>query len=111
MHRQAGRLVQHNITVVTEQDRWHRGSLPQFVCAGKAMAGCAQMRIHVQNPADDPLFLFSRAMWESAVTRAGAIGEGHELTIGDTDADFVAGIAEAEALITEIGVGYRLLAE
>ena len=28
------------------------------------------MRIHIQNPADDPLFLFSRAMWESAVTRA-----------------------------------------
>ena len=62
------------------------------------------MRIHVQNPADDPLFLFSRAMWEGAVTRAGAIGEGHEVTIGDTDADFAAGIAEAEALITEIGV-------
>ena len=62
------------------------------------------MRIHVQNPVDDPLFLFSRAMWEGAVTRAGAIGEGHEVTIGDTDADFAAGIAEAEALITEIGV-------
>ena len=62
------------------------------------------MRIHVQNPADDPLFLFSREMWDGAVTRAGDVGKGHEVTIGDTDADFAAGIAEAEALITEIGV-------
>jgi phosphoglycerate dehydrogenase-like enzyme len=68
------------------------------------MAGYTSMRIHVQNPVDDPLFLFSRAMWESAVTRAGAIAQGHEVTIGDTDADFASGIAEAEALITEIGV-------
>jgi phosphoglycerate dehydrogenase-like enzyme len=68
------------------------------------MAGCAQMRIHIQNPADDPLFLFSREMWNAAVTRAGAVGEDLEVTIGDTDADFDAGIAQAEALITEIGV-------
>jgi glyoxylate/hydroxypyruvate reductase A len=62
------------------------------------------MRIHIQNPADDPLFLFSRAMWEAAVARAGDIGTAHEVTIGETDADFAAGIARAEALITEIGV-------
>ncbi len=62
------------------------------------------MRIHVQNPADDPLFLFSRELWDGAVARAGDVGKGHEVTIGDTDADFAAGIAEAEALITEIGV-------
>jgi glyoxylate/hydroxypyruvate reductase A len=62
------------------------------------------MRIHVQNPADDPLFLFSREMWDGAVTRAGDVGKGHEVTIGDTDAEFAAGVAEAEALITEIGV-------
>ena len=62
------------------------------------------MRIHIQNPADDPLFLFSREMWDAAAARAGDVGDGHEVTIGDTDADFAAGIAEAEALITEIGV-------
>jgi phosphoglycerate dehydrogenase-like enzyme len=43
-------------------------------------------------------------MWDGAVTRAGDVGKGHELTIGNTDADFAAGIAEAEALITEVGV-------
>jgi glyoxylate/hydroxypyruvate reductase A len=62
------------------------------------------MRIHIQNPSDDPLFLFSRAMWDAAATRAADAGTGHEVTIGDNDADFAAGIAEAEALITEIGV-------
>ena len=62
------------------------------------------MRIHIQNPVNDPLFLFSRAMWDAAAARAPGVGAGHEVTIGDTDADFAAGMAEAEALITEIGV-------
>jgi glyoxylate/hydroxypyruvate reductase len=62
------------------------------------------MRIHIQNPADDPLFLFSRGMWDEAAARAPDVGAGHEVTVGDTDADFSAGMAEAEALITEIGV-------
>ena len=62
------------------------------------------MRIHIQNPVDDPQFLFSRTMWDKAAARAGGPGTGHVITIGDTDADFAAGIAEAEALVTEIGV-------
>jgi phosphoglycerate dehydrogenase-like enzyme len=62
------------------------------------------MRIHIQNPVDDPLFLFSREMWEAAASRAPDVGTGHEVTVGDTDADFAAAIAEAEALITEVGV-------
>jgi phosphoglycerate dehydrogenase-like enzyme len=62
------------------------------------------MRIHIQNPVDDPLFLFSQAMWDAAAARAGQIGTGHQVTIGDTDADFADGIAEAEVLITEVGV-------
>ncbi len=62
------------------------------------------MRIHIQNPIDDPQFLFSRTMWDKAAARAGGPGTGHVITIGDTDADFAAGIAEAEALVTEIGV-------
>ncbi|MGA8198081.1 MAG: D-2-hydroxyacid dehydrogenase [Acetobacteraceae bacterium] len=62
------------------------------------------MRIHIQNPPDDPLVLFSRHMWDEAAARAPDVGAGHEVTIGDTDADFAAGIAQAEALITEIGV-------
>jgi len=62
------------------------------------------MRIHIQNPVDDPLFLFSRAMWDAAAARARDVGSGHVVTIGDTDAEFAAGIAEAEALVTEIGI-------
>lgn len=62
------------------------------------------MRIHIQNPADDPLFLFSREMWDAAAARAGTVGTGHDVTIGNTDADFADGIARAEALVTEIGV-------
>jgi phosphoglycerate dehydrogenase-like enzyme len=68
------------------------------------MAGCAQMRIHIQNPADDPLFLFTRAMWDAACLRAPDVSTGHEVTIGDSNADFADGIAEAEVLITEVGV-------
>jgi glyoxylate/hydroxypyruvate reductase A len=68
------------------------------------MAGYMPMRIHIQNPVDDKLFLFSRRMWDAAAARASDVGAGHEVTIGDADADFAAGIAEAETLITEIGV-------
>ncbi len=78
--------------------------MPEFVRDGKAVAGCGPMRIHIQNPVDDPLFLFSRAMWDAACARAPDVGAAHEVTIGDNDADFADGIAEAEALITEIGV-------
>ena len=62
------------------------------------------MRIHIQNPVNDPLFLFSREMWDAAAGRAGDIGKGHVVSLGDSDAEFVAGVAEAEALITDIGV-------
>ena len=62
------------------------------------------MRIHIQNPVNDPLFLFSRKMWDAAVQRAGQVATGHEVTIGDTDADFADGIAAADALVTEVGV-------
>jgi glyoxylate/hydroxypyruvate reductase A len=62
------------------------------------------MRIHIQNPADDPLFMFSRAMWDEAAARAADVGGGHTVTLGDTDAEFASGIAEAEALVTELGV-------
>jgi phosphoglycerate dehydrogenase-like enzyme len=68
------------------------------------MAGYAAMRIHIQNPVNDPLFLFSRNMWDAAAARAADVGTGHQVTIGDTDAEFADNIAQAEALITEIGV-------
>jgi glyoxylate/hydroxypyruvate reductase A len=67
------------------------------------MAGSVSMRIHIHNPIDDPLFLFDHPMWEAAASRAGHIGSGHHVTIGETDDHFAAGIAEAEALITDVG--------
>jgi phosphoglycerate dehydrogenase-like enzyme len=62
------------------------------------------MRIHLHNPADDPLFAFSRAMWDAAAVRAPDVGRGHTVSIGSTAEEFAAAIAEAEALICDAGV-------
>ena len=35
----------------------------------KPWQAALQMRIHIQNPVDDPLFLFSHDMWDAAVAR------------------------------------------
>ena len=59
------------------------------------------MRIHLQNPVNDPLFRFTREMWDAAAARAGDIAAGHAVSIGDTAAEFAAGMAEAEALISD----------
>lgn len=55
------------------------------------------MRIHIQNPPDDPAFTITPALWAEAAARAGAAG--HALSFGTTAADFAAAIAEAEALV------------
>jgi glyoxylate/hydroxypyruvate reductase A len=62
------------------------------------------MRIHLHNPSNDPLFQFSRAMWEAAAARAPDIGAGHVVTIGDTAAEFAAAMRDAEALVADAGV-------
>jgi glyoxylate/hydroxypyruvate reductase A len=62
------------------------------------------MRIHLQNPDNDPLFDFSRAMWEAAAARAPDIGTGHDISIGVTPADFVGAMREAEALVCDASV-------
>jgi glyoxylate/hydroxypyruvate reductase A len=62
------------------------------------------MRIHLQNPDNDPLFDFSRAMWDAAAARAPDIGAGHDVSVGVTPADFLAGMREAEALVCDAGV-------
>lgn len=62
------------------------------------------MRIHLQNPVDDPLFDFSRAMWDAAVARAPDAGGGHLVSIGRTATEFTAAIAEVEALICDVSV-------
>jgi glyoxylate/hydroxypyruvate reductase A len=61
------------------------------------------MRIHLQSPVDDPLFDFSRAMWDAAVSRAPDTGE-HVVTIGGTSAEFAAAITDTEALICDVSV-------
>jgi glyoxylate/hydroxypyruvate reductase len=60
------------------------------------------MRIHLQNPADDPLFDFSLEMWRHAAARAGDIGRDHEVTLGANTSDFTTAIRDAEALVTDV---------
>jgi phosphoglycerate dehydrogenase-like enzyme len=62
------------------------------------------MRIHLQNPDNDPLFDFSRKMWEAAVARAPDIGAGHDVSIGVTPADLVVAMRDAEALVCDASV-------
>jgi len=62
------------------------------------------MRIHLQNPDGDPLFDFSRTMWDAAVARAPDIGSGHDVSLGVTPADFIAGMRDAESLVTDASV-------
>lgn len=62
------------------------------------------MRIHLQNPIDDPLFDFSRPMWDAAAARAPDIGLSHDVTIGHTEADLAAAMTSAEALVCDAGV-------
>ena len=60
------------------------------------------MRIHLQNPDNDPLFEFSLRMWETAAARLGE--SGHAVTVGRTRTDFAGAMTEAEALICDAGV-------
>jgi glyoxylate/hydroxypyruvate reductase A len=59
------------------------------------------MHIHLQNPAGESLFTFDRAMWDAAAARAPDVGQGHRVTIGNTDDDLAAALATAEAIITD----------
>jgi len=60
------------------------------------------MRIHLQSPFNDPLFAFSRAQWDAAAARAGTLGQGHVVSIGETPAEGAAGLAEAEILVSDV---------
>ncbi len=62
------------------------------------------MRIHLQNPDNDPLFDFSSAMWEAAAARSPDIGAEHEISLGRSADDFAAAMHETEALITDVSV-------
>ncbi len=67
------------------------------------------MRIHIQNPPDDPLGPISPEMWERAAKRAGEAGAGHLVSISSDEREFAAATQEAEALITDKDVLAALL--
>jgi phosphoglycerate dehydrogenase-like enzyme len=65
------------------------------------------MRIHIQNPTDDPAFTITPALWRAAATRAGALG--HQVGFADTAAGFAAAIGTAEVLVGDKDVLRPLL--
>lgn len=62
------------------------------------------MRIHLQSPADDPLFDFTLPMWRGALARSDEPGGEHSVTLGRTTAEFASAIREAEALVCDVSV-------
>ena len=68
------------------------------------------MRIHIQNPPDDPAFTITPALWDEAAARAGAVAAGHHVTFAADPAGFAAAIGAAEALIGDKDVLRPLLA-
>lgn len=56
------------------------------------------MRLHIQNPPDDP-FAISRRQWDAALARSPDMA-GLDMTMADDAAGFVAGVGEAEVLLT-----------
>ena len=73
------------------------------------MCHLAWMRIHLQNPPGETLFSFSEAMWDAATGRAGPVGSGHTVSIGQTAEDFAEVMLTAEALVADAGVIRGLL--
>ena len=62
------------------------------------------MRIHLQNPANDPLFDFSHAMWNAAAARAPDTGGEHDVSLGVTPAEFATAMRDAQVLVTDVSV-------
>lgn len=66
------------------------------------------MRIHIQNPADEPVFSFDQAQWDAAIARNPDIGAGHQVSFANDAAGFAAAAPEMEALITWVGMARKL---
>lgn len=62
------------------------------------------MRIHIQNPPPDDLFVITPAQWADSAARRPDVGQGHDVSYADDDAGFARGIADAEVLIGPPGV-------
>ena len=67
------------------------------------------MRIHIQNPPDDPAFTITRGLWDAATARAGTAASGHDVTFAADPVGFAAAIGAAEALIGDKDVLRPLL--
>jgi glyoxylate/hydroxypyruvate reductase len=67
------------------------------------------MRIHVQNPEDDPLGPVTPELWARVAARAGEDAVGHEVSFASDRAGYEAAITEAEALVTDKDVLAALL--
>ncbi len=57
------------------------------------------MHIHIQEFADSPYLKLTAAEFHEAAALTGGIGEGHTLTVGETEAEFAAAAPGIEALI------------
>lgn len=62
------------------------------------------MRIHIQNPPPDDLFVITPQQWAECAARRPDVGLGHDISYADDDAGFARGIADAEILIGPPGV-------
>lgn len=62
------------------------------------------MRIHIQNPPPDDLFVITPLQWAECAARWPDVGLGHDISYADDDAGFAKGIADAEILIGPPGV-------
>lgn len=67
------------------------------------------MRIHVQNPADDPLGPITPELWARVASRAGEDRSGHVVSFASDRAGYEAALGEAEALVTDKDVLAGLL--
>ena len=67
------------------------------------------MRIHVQNPEDDPLGPVTPELWARVAARAGEDAAGHEVSFASDRRGYEAAVTEAEALVTDKDVLAGLL--
>ncbi len=67
------------------------------------------MRIHVQNPANDPLGPVTPELWARVAARSGEHASGHIVSFAVDRAGYEAAIGEAEALVTDKDVLAALL--
>lgn len=57
------------------------------------------MRIHIQNPSPDDLFVITPGQWADAVGRRPDVGRGHDVSYADSDDGFAKAMADVELLI------------